>query len=232
MSSREAEQLIEIVFRVNDPTYPFVALSENGETVVSLERMLPREGGKYAEFFRISGGDPDRIVELAEDDDQVRDIRIVSREDDGGLFEFTVSTSHGFCPARDLAELGAIPREITGEDGEGTIVVEVVGRETASDLISAFLEAHPDAKLVSKHGIDDKTPLLSANELDDAIDDSLTERQREVLLTAFESGYYEWPRTCTGEELADSMGISSATFSEHIHTAERKLLELLIERSR
>ena len=229
MNSRQGDQLIEVVFRVDDPTYPFVAVSREGEVVASLERMLPREDGEYAEFFSITGADPDRVVELAERSERVRETRIVTREDDSGLFEFTISTGQRSCPARDLAELGAIPREVTGADGEGTIVVEVVGRTAASELVSGFLETHPDADLVAKHEIDDETPLLTTDELENAVDESLTERQQEVILTAFESGYYDWPRTCTGEEVADSLGIASSTFSEHIHAAERKLLELTME---
>jgi predicted DNA binding protein len=230
-NSKGMAQPVEVEFRLDDPAYPFVAISEGGEVVASLERMLPRDGERYAEFFSITGAAPDRIVELAEDSDRVLDVRVVNREGDCGLFEFTVSVSQRPCPAVDLSELGAIPREVTGEGGEGTIVVEIEGRENTSELISEFLERHPEAKLVSKRGIDDKTPLLAANELDEAIDDALTERQREVLLTAFDAGYYEWPQTCTGEEVADDLGIASSTFSEHIHAGERKLLELLFEGS-
>ena len=57
--------------------------------------------------------------------------------------------------------------------------------------------------------------------------DDLTERQREVLQTAFEMGYYEWPRDCTGRDVADELDITSATFSEHVFTAERKILTVM-----
>jgi len=40
-------------------------------------------------------------------------------------------------------------------------------------------------------------------------------------------GYYEWPRDCTGQDVADELGITSATFSEHVFAAERKILAFL-----
>ncbi|WP_239642048.1 helix-turn-helix domain-containing protein, partial [Natrinema versiforme] len=47
----------------------------------------------------------------------------------------------------------------------------------------------------------------------------------EVLKAAFEAGYYDWPRGCSGEEVAAELGIASPTFSQHIlsliHISER-----------
>jgi predicted DNA binding protein len=58
----------------------------------------------------------------------------------------------------------------------------------------------------------------------DGAEPSLTDRQREVLQYALESGYFEWPRESTSEELAEGMGISRATLLEHLRKAESKLL--------
>lgn len=52
----------------------------------------------------------------------------------------------------------------------------------------------------------------------------LTDRQYEVVEHALESGYFEWPREITSEELAADMGISHATLLEHLRKAESKLL--------
>ncbi|MUV85368.1 helix-turn-helix domain-containing protein [Natronomonas sp. CBA1123] len=52
----------------------------------------------------------------------------------------------------------------------------------------------------------------------------LTDRQYEVIECALESGYFEWPREITSEELAEKMEISRATLLEHLRKAESKLL--------
>jgi predicted DNA binding protein len=69
------------------------------------------------------------------------------------------------------------------------------------------------------------TPLLT---LDDALP-TLTERQREVLQTAFRQGYYEIPRQTTTEAIASSVGIERRTAEEHLRRAENKLIAGLIE---
>ncbi|WP_435332994.1 helix-turn-helix domain-containing protein [Haloarchaeobius sp. TZWWS8] len=58
--------------------------------------------------------------------------------------------------------------------------------------------------------------------------DSLTDRQREVLETAAELGYYEVPREVTRCEIAEALDCSTSTVDEHIRKAESRLLSALV----
>lgn len=53
----------------------------------------------------------------------------------------------------------------------------------------------------------------------------LTDKQREALVAAFETGYYEIPRDITVEELADDLGISHQALSERFRRAHHQLIE-------
>lgn len=53
----------------------------------------------------------------------------------------------------------------------------------------------------------------------------LTNRQLEVLQTAYESGYFERPKRANATEIASELGISQSTFTEHLVTAQRKILD-------
>jgi hypothetical protein len=55
--------------------------------------------------------------------------------------------------------------------------------------------------------------------------DLLTERQRDLLRTAVEEGYYDTPRRCTLTELADAVGIAKSTASEQLHRAEETVVK-------
>ena len=57
---------------------------------------------------------------------------------------------------------------------------------------------------------------------------SFPPRQREVLNTAFERGYYEIPRETTLEEIADEVGITKTTASNHLRKAEGRVVEFLV----
>ena len=57
----------------------------------------------------------------------------------------------------------------------------------------------------------------------------LTEKQREVLTAAFQSGYFDIPRKMSSDELAVKLGIRNATFVAHRRKAERRLLAEILK---
>lgn len=54
--------------------------------------------------------------------------------------------------------------------------------------------------------------------------DALTDRQLEVLETAYRMGFYEIPREASTDDVARELGLDDATVSEHLQRAERNLL--------
>ena len=58
----------------------------------------------------------------------------------------------------------------------------------------------------------------------------LTDRQHEVLQTAHEMGYFEYPRGSNASEVATELGIEPSTFTEHLNAAQSKLLDELLVR--
>lgn len=215
-----------VEFRLRNKSHPFVRASDEEDCRVELAKMIPRGDGEYAEFFSVTGAEPGRIATLTDTHGGV-DVTLLRRDDDGGLFEFRVSEA---CPAVDIAELGGLPREVVGVDGRGRLVAEIPAQYDTPAVVGTFLDEHPDAELVAKQETEAVTPIFPQSALENVLHRRLTDRQREVLRTAFELGYYDWPRACSGEDVASELDIASATFSEHIHAAERNLLAALFER--
>lgn len=54
--------------------------------------------------------------------------------------------------------------------------------------------------------------------------DMLPHKQRMVLDKAIEMGYYSRPRGCTQRDIAEAMHIKQATVSEHLQSAESKII--------
>ena len=54
--------------------------------------------------------------------------------------------------------------------------------------------------------------------------DGLTARQREVIETAWEMGYYEVPKEVSADDIAAEIDLESSTVNEHLQRAERNLL--------
>ncbi len=58
---------------------------------------------------------------------------------------------------------------------------------------------------------------------------SLTDRQREVLVTAYKLGYYDRPRKISSKKLAEQLNLSSSTLVAHRLKAERRLLAAVLD---
>ncbi|ERH05185.1 MAG: response regulator containing CheY-like receiver, AAA-type ATPase, and DNA-binding domain protein [Halonotius sp. J07HN4] len=98
-----------------------------------------------------------------------------------------------------------------------------------ADLRSAFEET--TARSVTSNAVAVST--MSTNRVHTTTEaqllEPLTNRQREILSHAFDSGYFDDPRETTATELADRFGIARATFSQHLRAAQRKLLEAVLD---
>lgn len=58
--------------------------------------------------------------------------------------------------------------------------------------------------------------------------DRLTPRQREVVETAYDLGYYDVPREATADAIAGRLDLDRSTVTEHLQRAERTLLTRLL----
>ncbi|AGN00628.1 Bacterio-opsin activator HTH domain-containing protein [Salinarchaeum sp. Harcht-Bsk1] len=76
---------------------------------------------------------------------------------------------------------------------------------------------------------EETTPVSTEPETTAAVDlDKLTDRQREVLGTAYEMGYYQYPRGANASEVAEALDICPSTLAEHLAAAQTKVLDDLL----
>ncbi len=60
---------------------------------------------------------------------------------------------------------------------------------------------------------------------------ALTGKQKEILLQAYNSGYFDHPRKVNAGELARKIGMHKTTLLEHLHKAEKRLIGHIIEQT-
>lgn len=125
--------------------------------------------------------------------------------------------------ACDVAEAAGQPVRSVRTDADGTLrfTVHVADRDEVRSLVDR-LEDHFDgvrvARLQSAGDADGSDPTV----VDRA---RLTARQREVLETALDAGYFRYPRDADAGEAAEALGIARSTFSEHLAAALSTVLD-------
>lgn len=216
---------LDVEFRVDNDSYPFVGASASESCTVELQEMVPREDSVYSEFFRVEGADTERVLTLAEETPNV-DSTLIEAKEDSALFEFVVDDET--CVAASIAEAGGLPRVVRGEAGEGTLVAEIP-RAEADDVIEAFLGDHPEVELVERRDSTTVEADLTVTEFIETAHEVLAAEDRELVVAALSEGYYDWPRRLSLEQLAEKLNYDISILRTSLHDAEQDLLAALFD---
>ncbi|MBZ6495321.1 bacterio-opsin activator domain-containing protein [Natrinema longum] len=217
-----SDSRLELELAVADSRLLFNRLSEQVPEAapITLEGVIDR--GTDALLF-VSAPATAPLAGLETEWASIETLSVVSEGDDETLFELTVPST----PFLDVLRTYDVQiRDATATDGASTLTLELPqGVETRS-LIEALRAAYPETELVAKR---ETTKTRTGRRLDSALAEELTDKQFEALQAAHYSGFFEWPRESTGEELADALGVSPPTYHYHLRAAERKFVTMVFE---
>lgn len=111
----------------------------------------------------------------------------------------------------------------------GAKVVRVLALDPANlSTLYSDISADHEVTVESKQElatVRSETPVMSVS----TFLPTLSDRQRDVFLTAFEQGYYEIPRGTTTSEIAETVGVGRRTVEHHLRRAEEKLANAFAE---
>jgi predicted DNA binding protein len=116
--------------------------------------------------------------------------------------------------------------DVHARDGDLHVTLHASDISGLRDLITDMSEQFGDVSveyLVRSVDNDERSELVPVDVR------KLTDRQREVLSTAHEMGYFEYPREANAEAVAEELGIQSSTFAEHLAAAQQKLMGELLD---
>jgi predicted DNA binding protein len=218
---------VEVEFTIGSADTWFATLSERLGCTVTVDGVVPVEGGSLLEYVTVEGIPTGTVREALAAASSVETVRVLADGDDRCFIECSVSgTGVGL---RTVAERGASLRTVRAVDGSGTITARFPSETSARETVSAVEARLDDATLVAKRIVDlsdRSTPTPRRQVLD-----RLTDRQRTTLRAAFLAGYYDYPRGTTAEDLAASLDIAPSTLHQHLQAAQRKVLAGLLDES-
>jgi len=161
----------------------------------------------------ITTSDPGLVLQAMDDYEEVESVDLLKGTDDDVLVQFETTMPLLLLPARD----SGVPLEMPFEVQDGTAVWEVTAPSERLSELGSQLETFGISFTVEY-----VQQRLSEQQL-------LTDRQRRIVLTAIDAGYYDTPRDCSLTELADRLDIAKSTASETLHRAEGKIIKRFAE---
>ena len=204
----------ECVLRWSTPAAPDGAPDRDAGDAGS----VPSEPSPHDLWLRVAveGVDAEAVLAAAEAAGVV-ETRVVDETETGCTVELRAAES---VPGA-VVDAGAKPREVVADAGRARVVAEAPADADIRSVVEAFTDA-TDAELLAKRS-------LGGPSERESLAASLTEKQRQALRTAETMGYFDWPRDHTAEEVAERLGVSSATLHYHLRAAQRTLVRAALD---
>lgn len=221
--TQQTDSVVELTIEVQQPETTLATLAHRTDTRIRFEGLVPAENDSSHVFFTV---DDESAGEISEGDclAAIEEVTQITETDGSTLFRATVSGSL-FVPA--LTAQGGAVRTLTFDGKKTTGVVDLPSTTDVRLFLDDLRTMYPSVELVSRRSCN--RPLKSVREIQTAIKEPLTDRQTEVLKMAYLSGFFESPRSKTGQEIADSLDISPPTFTQHLRAGQQKVLSLAFD---
>ncbi len=151
------------------------------------------------------------LVKAIGDNPDVKEVYMVPTRR-GRMLGTVTARNSGICKA--VMEMRLFCRSClfsSSKKDNGTILWKVALTEstTLKDLLRTLASQGVEANVVRLSGMSDE---------------ALTPRQREIVQTAFDQGYFDYPRRAGLRVLSRSLKVTPSTMSEILRRAERKII--------
>ena len=184
---------------------------------------------QYFALLRFTADDVDGALDLIRSHENITHVEIIDRSSMPGRVQESVtvtlkSTYYHIPPMEMLSYEGYLPMGYPSlEDGRIYFDLVLESHEEIAG-VKELLDLYGDVTItyLSKELLYQTAP--KSEEFQDLIEE-ITPKQLELLVFAIERGYYEQNRKVTIQTLADELGISKTTASEHLRKGWETLMK-------
>lgn len=215
-----SDELVELELQIPDVFEDFDTSVEATGTI-TLDHVVPAADDKFLVYGTATPDALDTVTGLVEVDSHWETVTVRS-EGDPVSFESRLT---GPPVLSVVAAIGGYVDTAVIEDGDYRLTIHLAPSADVRRVLDAIEEEYPQTEMLrhqqSTRRHDDPQRIQRQLVSD------LTDRQRTALNVAYYAGFFEWPRETSGEELAESLGVTPPTFHSHLRKAERKVFDAL-----
>jgi PAS domain S-box-containing protein len=215
-----SDDVIELQFRIQN-LFDALDIEGTAQGKITIDHTIPIGND---EFLIYGTATPDAIDSADSIVETVPHWVEVNYRNDEGTTAFELRVSDPPVLSKVAAMGGSIENAVI-EDGDYWMTFHVTPSADIRQIIDTVEKTYPTAEMVKRQQTV-RRDRMRGLELNDIISE-LTDRQQTCLETAVYSGYFEWPRDASAEDVARSIGVSPPTFHEHLRKAEKNVFSSL-----
>ena len=181
----------------------------------------------------VNPADPDRVTEEFMLDADVDVAAIETEVEFSKIFSYGEQVVYrytrdrgGDCPCESIETFDCPLLDVRTQAGTLYLTFHASDMIGLQEIIATLRERHPSLDVLRLLQSEQEHTESSLVFVDRSV---LTDRQREVLVTAHRMGYFEHPKGANAGEVASALGITTSTFSEHMAAAQTKLLDSILD---
>jgi PAS domain S-box-containing protein len=208
---------IELEFETDEVDSPCAVMARKLDTAMTVDGIVSRGEETYYIYGEAEDTTASKIRSAADEIPSLRQIRIL--DEDETTVQFELRTDHRIPPVT-IVESGGKFHQVRVTPTECRLLGSYHDAAQINTVIDSFTKRHPAWQLRARRRQGTLTGAVGS----DRARERLTDRQFEILSAAFHSGYFEWHRKTTGEELAEMFDVSPPTVYRHLRLGLRELV--------
>ncbi|WP_245726734.1 bacterio-opsin activator domain-containing protein [Natronorubrum sediminis] len=217
-----SDHVRHLEFRADESAVPPSLRVEDSEIHLDIDSVVPLPDGTTVQYMGTADLPASDLIVAVEEVPHYLDARLLSSIEGYNRVEAHAESS---TVSQVFTSLGGRARTIVIAPDEVRFLGELPGDVDSRQAADGIRKFHSNVELVSEDLV------YSPHLLYDVVADALTERQLAVLDTAYFGGYFDSPRTSTGDELADRFDVTRQTFNQHLRKAQQIVFRHLFEKS-
>lgn len=220
-----SDEVVELEFHLSD-VFEALGVDATTDGQITLDSAVPASDGTYLVYGTTTTDAREVLDALTERFDHWDSMRIIDEEGTVSRFELRF-TEPPILSA--VASRGGYVDTARVDQGDLHMRIHLSPNVDVRSITDVVKEEFPGTELLAHRQTsrtDDSPPRLRG-----LFREKLTDRQRTCLEAAYNAGFFEWPRATSGEDVAESLGVSPPTFHQHLRKAERKTFETILRTS-
>ena len=187
-------------------------------TPVQINTILPGDDSDL--FYGITSASVEQITNVFSDTSRVESYEVDTAPNSDTRFK--VELKHPTISEVILEHHGVF-ESATLQENTVEVTVRLPSTTPVSDFVESLRSRYSSVRVTASGSLENRAP--SRTDLLGA----LTERQREAIQIAFHRGYFEQPKGANAADIAADLGIDRSTFTQHLRSAERKILSAIFD---